>query len=338
MESQENARTLSEMKMDGMSVFLTYPQCPETKESLLDFLHTRGTISKCVIARELHEDGNPHLHAYVNFENRIKRVVTRYFDFNEYHPNIDTKIRSVNAVRKYIEKDGDFIDINMDAKEKWEKERTHKKVIGQRLLSGEKLHEVVKDVPDLIFDYGTLQRNLDLYRTDVSRDKPKCLEYIPNPWDIAMPIIEGKQKHYWVWSDKPNLGKTTKFLQPIATQFNCTWYNYEEKFQDVYSDSQFLLMDEYSSAHLKVTQLNQMCDGTYLYPRKGGAPTCGKFTLLICGNKHPNEIYPNTYQYISARFNVIELKEPKVAFTDNYPMMMSPPVKRKTNLLDLLKL
>lgn len=67
-------------------------------------------------------------------------------------------------------------------------------------------------------------------------------------------------------------------------------------------------MDEYSSAHLKTTALNQICDGTYQYPTKGGNSLILPMTVLICGNKHPRDIYSNTYQFIESRFNVISVE------------------------------
>lgn len=57
-----------------------------------------------------------------------------------------------------------------------------------------------------------------------------------------------------------------------------------------------------------------MCDGTYAYPTKGGAPvTLDKPLLLICGNAKIEEVYPNAYQYIKARFIQIRVDPAFVA-------------------------
>lgn len=61
-------------------------------------------------------------------------------------------------------------------------------------------------------------------------------------------------------------------------------------------------MDEYTSAHLTVTQLNQMCDGTYQYPIKGGDAKGLALTLVVCGNSAPEQVYPNRYPLVQARF------------------------------------
>ena len=56
-----------------------------------------------------------------------------------------------------------------------------------------------------------------------------------------------------------------------------------------------------------------MCDGTYSYPHKGGQGKQVTALIICCGNKHPRDIYTQTYQFIEARFNVIELGIPKAA-------------------------
>lgn len=54
-----------------------------------------------------------------------------------------------------------------------------------------------------------------------------------------------------------------------------------------------------------------MCDGTYQYPFKGGAAKSVPAVIIICGNKHPQELYPNAWQYIEARFKVVDLGKSK---------------------------
>lgn len=82
------------------------------------------------------------------------------------------------------------------------------------------------------------------------------------------------------------MGKTT-FLNTLSNAYRCTWYNTAELYQTAYQDSQFILIDEYTTAHLKATTLNQMCDGTYQYPAKGQGAKAIPAIIIICGNKHP---------------------------------------------------
>ncbi|KAJ1442130.1 hypothetical protein SESBI_00940 [Sesbania bispinosa] len=64
---------------------------------------------------ELHENGEPHLHALIQFEGRYQCTNYRFFDLvsptssTQFHPNIQNA-KSSSDVKAYIDKDGDFID------------------------------------------------------------------------------------------------------------------------------------------------------------------------------------------------------------------------------------
>lgn len=92
--------------------------------------------------------------------------------------------------------------------------------------------------------------------TEAPSNKPKCEGFIPNTWDMDLPLKEGKQKHYWFWSTKPNRGKT-EFQKALKREFACSEYNSKNEFQgNLKPDSQFLLIDEFTTAKIKVQDLN----------------------------------------------------------------------------------
>lgn len=102
----------SSVSYHAKQYFLTYPRCEADKETLRDFLVLECGGEDFIIARETHEDGAHHLHAYIRF-GRAKRVRdAHYFDLRDgehtYHPNIQT-VRSPAACQKYVAKDGDYI-------------------------------------------------------------------------------------------------------------------------------------------------------------------------------------------------------------------------------------
>ena len=92
----------------------------------------------------------------------------------------------------------------------------------------------------------------------------------------------------------PNTGKTTHLFRHEEA-YRCSWYTYAEKYQMVRPDSQFLLMDEYTTAHLTATQLNAMCDGSYAYPVKHGNPVQRKLVIILCSNRPIHMVYPNMF-------------------------------------------
>lgn len=99
--------------------FLTYSQCPVSKEDMLDHIQDLPIeLKNYIVAHELHKDGNDHLHVYI--WNKRKNIYSpAFFDYtddegNVYHPNIEI-VRNDLKVQKYCKKGCDFLtDIKKD--------------------------------------------------------------------------------------------------------------------------------------------------------------------------------------------------------------------------------
>ena len=97
----------SNFAFDGQLAFLTYPQCGDlTRERLRDFLVQQLGAEQFCIARELHDDGNPHLHAVVRWGRRKRFVGPDCFDVDGRHPNIQ-RPNSLSRVLAYVRKSDD---------------------------------------------------------------------------------------------------------------------------------------------------------------------------------------------------------------------------------------
>ena len=288
--------------------FVTLPQCTLSKEYYLAAIHARYSLDEWLVAEEVHEDGSPHLHAFFK---TVKKITwsPEMFTVDGFR-GCWLVAKCAKAVAKYCAKDGKWIG-NIDPKaftQKTSKFKDLEKVVkGELTLSG----WVEQDYARIV-DLQRVQLGLKLFKAIKARDNLQvCTDQIPNSWCIPMPITGDKRRHYWVWSSGPNFGKTT-WLKWLSDRFRCSWYNTSEGFQsDIREDTQFLLFDEYSGGKvLKSTQLNQMCDGTYIYPFKGGAGiTLQEPILIVTGNRNPQELYPNAWPFIQARFNVFQLGE-----------------------------
>lgn len=93
---------------NGRRFFLTWPQCHKSQHELVAYLEDKAPIKRYVVSRELHEDGNPHLHACVEFVTTQRRPVN-WLDSFDKHPNKQDP-RKWNACISYVKKDGDYID------------------------------------------------------------------------------------------------------------------------------------------------------------------------------------------------------------------------------------
>jgi len=110
---QGNIMPAAEFAFDGVQIFLTYPQCALEREQLRDILVERTDPSKYLVARELHIDGNYHLHAYLHFGRRRRFVGTAVFDVDGHHPNIQ-RPRSARSVIAYCSKEDTELLANFD--------------------------------------------------------------------------------------------------------------------------------------------------------------------------------------------------------------------------------
>lgn len=72
------------------------------------YLESIDTLVEYIICRELHEDGDPHMHAYVKLLTGVKPVdAPTRFDFSK-HGNYQA-VRSCKHVIQYVKKHGDYI-------------------------------------------------------------------------------------------------------------------------------------------------------------------------------------------------------------------------------------
>lgn len=90
IEEKKPKFALAKQIRDVKNIFLTYPKCPHDKLDMLSMFELKlpNNIEHYVIARELHEDGSPHIHAYLRLKKVLKIRDMNYFDIKGRHPNI----------------------------------------------------------------------------------------------------------------------------------------------------------------------------------------------------------------------------------------------------------
>jgi len=91
-------------RVNSKAFFLTYPQSNTLPVTLGAFLESLGPTSYCLVARENHQDGRPHLHAFVIYLDKKNVRQANHFDHNGFHPNIVAP-RDRQATIDYIKKE-----------------------------------------------------------------------------------------------------------------------------------------------------------------------------------------------------------------------------------------
>jgi len=98
-------------QLQAKKLFLTYAQCPLSREELMDFLWEHPLLNEksngpkyIRVARELHEDGEFHLHALVILEMKLRTRSPRFLDFLGHHGKYEAA-RDVFASMDYLAKE-----------------------------------------------------------------------------------------------------------------------------------------------------------------------------------------------------------------------------------------
>nr|AGH27771.1 AC1 protein [Tomato yellow leaf curl virus] len=164
-------------KIYAKNYCLTYPNCSLSKEaalSQLKNLETPSNIKYIKVCRELHENGEPHLHVLIQFEGKYQCKNQRFFDLvspnrsADFHPNIQAA-KSSTDVKTYVEKDGDFIDFGVfqiNSRSARGGQQSANDAYAEALNSGSKseaLNILKEKAPkDYILQFHNLSSNLDM--------------------------------------------------------------------------------------------------------------------------------------------------------------------------------
>lgn len=157
-------------RVKAKSFFLTYSQCPISREQALEDLKTRfhddlpHRLHRIAISRENHQDGNHHLHIMMYLAQQIQTRDARFLDLLDedninYHPNISTTIRSGPRAYKYITKED---PTPLEWPDEWCKEEFRARegktaILGKRMMTGESLAAIAEDHPEILMNFVKLQ-------------------------------------------------------------------------------------------------------------------------------------------------------------------------------------
>lgn len=303
-------------RINSRQLFLTYPQCNISKEvasTLLLNLLENYEVEEYIVAHELHQNGDDHLHAYFKLKNPVNRNdphwADLHFDDASWHGNYQG-CRSRKNVMKYCTKKEDYIS-NIDVEAVIAAKNVGKrKIIAEELINKKRpLVDIIEEYPELIFEYKRLKENIDIYWKDKEDERGSLPLFLPNPWGrVLFRNKNGKKRHYWIFSRMPNLGKTYHFAQPLYKDYKVAMKSGDFTYWNLRGDENAIILDEYNSAQLKYNYINSMCDGSCEYRIfQGGVKRLINPLIIILSNQSIVDLYPNMNSLLYARFNEIEL-------------------------------
>lgn len=299
-------------QLNASQLFLTYPQCPLSKEFAREDLTARFEalgleVKEYVVAEELHKNGDPHLHCYFKLSAPFRTRDQHALDLRGFHGSYEG-CRSAKNVIKYCTKDDNFT-ANIDVAALLSKKSSRQRIAEAIVNEGKALKEVIQDHPALIYDYDKLTRCIDTWKSECTPSKPPLPQWLPNPWGKLLPVFpDRKRQHYWIWSRRPNLGKTTMFAKPLVSEYNAVIQSGTFQRWNVTRFTQCIILDDYNTAALKWNELNQMCDNTYCFSViYKGIITPEKYIMIILSNVSLDTLYPHMNVFLYERFKEIEL-------------------------------
>nr|AXY94245.1 AC1 [Melochia yellow mosaic virus] len=179
-------------RLQAKNIFLTYPKCSITKEAALSQLQAIQLPSNkkyIKICRELHENGEPHLHVLLQLEGKIQITNNRLFDLSHpqrsinFHPNIQGA-KSSSDVKSYVDKDGDTIEwgeFQIDGRSARGGQQTANDAAAEAInaSSKEAALQIIREKPagKFLFQYHNLSANLD-----------RIFAKAPSPWAPPFPL------------------------------------------------------------------------------------------------------------------------------------------------------
>lgn len=168
------------MQVQAKAFFLTYPQCPLQPDEVLLLLRACQPVPivQWVVATELHQDGNPHVHAWIQYEKKITYKTTLWDlkkDNHVYHGNYQQS-KSSEKCRQYCAKDGHYISsMDLNAKQK-------KKAARNKELLTEDLKQLIDSGEIGLKELPVIQRARDAYQ---SLQPPLRTENVRGVWIVG---------------------------------------------------------------------------------------------------------------------------------------------------------
>lgn len=274
-----NINTVVGFRLNCRQFFLTYPKCTLSQQELLDLIPNKENIKNYYISQEKHQDGTPHLHAYIEYSTKKNIKDPKHFDIKGFHPNIQS-VKNKKNVISYVCKYGNFI------------------------------HNQKLDISNPI-NYLKRKKDFEAWQNDISQ--PKDITYPITIFDqiINKPDPSIKQRHLWVIGP-PDWGKTYAIQKAFAGLKVFLRSDNSYPFED-YNNEDIIIYDDFKPTFEEIAAvtttylIKTTVYGNTRYQKKYW-PINHTRTIIIISNHEPE--YNNHQEAINKRFQLISLSTP----------------------------
>lgn len=300
-------------RIAARNIFLTYPKCELERYNLMSFLHqVHPDMVYCIIAKENHKDGTPHLHALVTTSKKVDTRDNRFWDLYGFHGNYQAA-RDTDDVRGYLLKT-DKEPLEFGEYESNKQTAVQKRAKRNKVLLELPLPQLVDEGVIGLQQYKIMRECRSLYLADKLKSEESIFIQRTCIW-IHGPPRSGKSH-----AARTNYGDKV-YEKPAR---NIWWDGYE--YEPV------VLIDDFDKSGAHLSHYIKIWADNYMFNAEiKGAKIRPIYTkLIITSNYRPEDIWPST-QYednevlckaIRGRFKFYLMRD-RVLEEDTYvPMYM----------------
>ena len=294
--------------MQGKNYTLTYAKCTITKECAAANIEKEfgDSIVGYVVSEELHKDGTPHLHAFVQFKEKKTFSKPDCWDFVAGQHGSYEVTKNVRNWITYVTKDGKYLAKGIDVEAITKKKNPKSGDIAKMIMEGKTLEEINESEPGY---FMLNKRKLEDYETWVHCQRNKKSKDAWVAPDFTKLTDANKQIAEWLCSNirqprkfkdpqlfitgKRNLGKTS-LIEWLERSLSVYHIPITEDFYDLYSDDyDLVVMDEFKGQKT-IQWMNLFLQGSKMNIRKKGSQMLKQKNLpvIILSNYSLGDCYP----------------------------------------------
>lgn len=281
--NREKKKTKS-FRMYGKGYCITFPQCDTSKSDAAATIEHKWPEALYVISQEEHQDGNHHLHIYMEFPERKQFKTPSCFDvIGRKHGDYEVTKNRRKWIEYVVKQDKEHLAKGIDVKAVLAKKKAVNQEMAEMLMEGksmEELNEVNKGYVMInkrkLEDYGQWIKILKARKEKEEWIYPDFTVLTGSNRKIGQWITENirtsrqfKAPQLFIHGP-PNHGKTT-LIQWLEKSLSVYHIPLTEDFYDGYDDEyDVAVLDEFKGQKT-IQWLNQWLDGQKMTLRKKGS-------------------------------------------------------------------